>query len=553
MAREVTVIDVPFPLDGLHEGMAKSRQPPRTCVECVNVRAFEPQSGRARGGQRSGLSKYNSSQLNGSVPIQDIIHIITAQTGSPLSASLAVRTVTGVATSGGTVKTFTTAGYTAVTNGTTALSTTAPVIFSCPLYGALYFADGVNTKLYTVSTNTITTWTPTAGSLPVSAGKYCRLIELWHGRIVLSGLQGDAHNWFMSAVDDPLDYDYAPTNTVETQAVAGNNSDAGLVGDIINCMIPYNDDILIFGGDHSLYQLTGDPMAGGRIDLISSVVGMAWGRPYCMSPEGTIYFFGSRGGVFRMTPGSAPQRLSSKAIEERLSNIDLSITLVRMVWNDKDQCCHVFITPLAASQASIHVVFDARNESWWIDRFSDNTMNPRAVHTFDGDSPSDRAILLGSDTGYIRQLTQDATSDDGTAINSYVVLGPIQVEEGRIPFVLQELWASLAEYSADISVQLYIGDSAEHAISESRRGGSALDGLLLEDGSFLLLENPVDGSIDFSGTLSAIRSTTINPRLRGYAAYIQIGLNSSGSTWAMEMLTARLAVIKTSRGRQKYW
>ena len=104
-----------------------------------------------------------------------------------------------------------------------------------------------------------------------------------------------------------------PPSSAETAtiAVAGNNSDAGELGDIINCLIPYSDDILIFGGDAAIWLMRGDPMDGGQIDLLTDSVGMAWGRPWCRDPYGVIYFFGSRGGVYQLDPsGRAPTRIS---------------------------------------------------------------------------------------------------------------------------------------------------------------------------------------------------------------------------------------------------
>ena len=79
--------------------------------------------------------------------------------------------------------------------------------------------------------------------------------------------------------------------------------------------------------------MNGDPMAGGRIDLVTDTIGMAWGRPYCKDPTGAIWFFGSRGGVYRMALGSQPERVR-QAIEERLAEVNVATTIVRMVWDD---------------------------------------------------------------------------------------------------------------------------------------------------------------------------------------------------------------------------
>src|SRR5581483_8833081 len=131
-----------------------------------------------------------------------------------------------------------------------------------------------------------------------------RLLCAWRNRMVLSGLPADPQDYFMSAAGDATDYDYNPAPSVETQAVAGNLTPAGLVPDTVTALVPYSDDVLIFGCDSHVYQMTGDPMAGGRIDLVSDGTGMAWGNAWCKAPDGTVYFMGSRGRVYQMAPGS---------------------------------------------------------------------------------------------------------------------------------------------------------------------------------------------------------------------------------------------------------
>ena len=55
----------------------------------------------------------------------------------------------------------------------------------------------------------------------------CRFAALYRGRIVMSGLETDPQNWFMSAAGNPLDWDYNPTPFVGTQADAGNTNQGG--------------------------------------------------------------------------------------------------------------------------------------------------------------------------------------------------------------------------------------------------------------------------------------------------------------------------------------
>src|SRR5271168_3261881 len=79
-----------FPINGVAVNIALETQIPDTTPIGVNVRAFEPQSLRARGGARQGLSKYIPQQLpltphSGPLAIQNLTLVIdpTGQAVTP--------------------------------------------------------------------------------------------------------------------------------------------------------------------------------------------------------------------------------------------------------------------------------------------------------------------------------------------------------------------------------------------------------------------------------------------------------------------------------------
>lgn len=536
-----------FPLKGLDENWAYKEQPRDSSVDVLNMRAHSPVTGRARGAQRPGLRKYLSAQID-QFPVQDLNHVVTVQDVATVVTALNLRTITPVAVVSGSVYSFTTTAATVTIGGSGALDGAAPVVFSAQLFDTLYFADGSNYKKFNAPTLTTSTWTATAGSLPISGGNTPRLIERWRGRIVLSGISTDPHNWFMSKVGVATDFDYSPTDQTAIQAVAGNNSPAGLIGDVINALIPYNDDILIFLCDHSIYQMTGDPMDGGRIDQISDVIGGAFGRSWCKDSLGTVYFFGSRGGVYRMRPGAVPERISAQRIEKRLQSVNLNTTIVRMVWDDEQIGFHLFLTSLADA-AGQSFFWDARNDGWWRDSFQDDTYQPRAVHILDGDSPSDRVVLLGSENGHVRAFDGAVKNDDEVAIDSYVQFGPIIIDDGSQPFVFTELQAVFSRASSNVAYEVFVGPSVEQALLLTVDTLLALedgDTLLLEDGDELALEQRFG---DFEGTLAPIRAYSEHPRLRAYAAFIRLRNGAKDETWEFEAMRVFLSVPKTSRRR----
>lgn len=553
--RQSQVIDLPFPIKGLVEITSKRDQPALTTLAVQNMRAFSPTTGRARGSQRAGLLKYSTAQVNGTNRVQDLSQITSVSTAAAALSTLQIRSIKLLAVSNGTIRIVTPTASTAPATGANTLSATAPVIFSAPMFGVMYYTDGASAPVqYTSSTDTLAAWTASSGTFPISGSDYPRLIELWRGRIVLAGIKSDPHNWFMSAVGDARNYNYAPVPEVETQAVAGNASTLGKVGDVVMSIIPYNDDLLIFGCDHEIWQMTGDPASGGRLDRVSGITGMSWGRPWCLSPEGHVFFFGSRGGVYRMTPGESPVRITASSIDDRMSEINLDKNIVRLVWNDKEIGFHVFVTNLSG-QSVENYFYDVRNEAWFVDKFGTQEHYPVATHVFDGDDPNDRAILLGSNDGYLRYLTDTSSSDDGTAIDSYVTLGPILVENGEVPFIVREVQSILRAGSSDVTYEVAIGNSLEDISFNSLGGGRILfengDAILFEDGSGVLINelDTTDYLANSTGTFSPRRSVVRSPRRRGYGGYLRLSNDTLGESWEMENARAVVSAISSSKRR----
>lgn len=378
------------------------------------------------------------------------------------------RQIRVLAVSNGECRRLTETASTSLTLGAS-WSSDAKLIFSFQLGRDMFFLDGTIYRYYKSTTDAITAWTPTAGAMPVDSlqGK-CRIGTVWNRRAVLTGLPRDPGNWFMSAVNAPFNWDYSPATTTATQAVAGNNSDAGLVEDSINGVIAYTDDTLIFLCDHSIWQLTGDPMGGGTLDAISHTIGGAWGKAWAIDPVGQIYFFSTQGCIYKMTPGSVPVPMS-EGIKRRLESVDLSANLVTMFWDIRNRGLGVFITPFALNQRGTSFFFEERTSAWWPDYYEDRDHYPYAVHTFDGDDPDDRNVLLGGRDGYVRIYSQAATRDDGNDIESFVLLGPIMGRE-MPETLLKDLQATLAETSGQVTLEVFSGHSAEQAYNRAIAG-----------------------------------------------------------------------------------
>lgn len=529
---------LPFPKAGIDISMAFDKQMPRpadqlsatlkqigaqggtyfrTCPQAVNVRAFDPIENRSRGASRCGISKFVVTQPSGENIIQAIQSVITMPDASNLNA--AGRLVTLVTVCQGSVY-YANAGDTDWTLGDnqTLPLATPPLVFAgivntTTLNQQVWFADGTNWVFYTPRTNVVATWEATSGVLPVdSDGNKPRLICTWRGRIVLSGLPLDPQNWFMSRQLVPTDFNYVPQYTDTVMAVAGNASPIGLVGDVVTTLIPFDDDTLVFGGDHTIWIMRGDPANGGQIDRVSDTIGMAWNASWCKDPLGNLYFVSNRMGVYVMRPdqkGAQPQRIS-QPVEQLLQDINTGLQTINLIWNDRFQGLHIFLSWTAQPAASTHFFYEVRTGAWWTDEFANVKHNPLVTCTFDGNLATDRVPLIGSWDGYVRKIDPDATDDDGWPIASEVILGPI-LTQNLDDVKIKDVQAVLGITSGLVSFDILVGATAEEALASTPQ---------------------------VSGSWKPGRNFTSYVNRAGHALYVRV---RSTEAWAMEAIRCRLA------------
>jgi len=416
-----------------------------------------------------------------------------------------------VAVAGGTIKVAYGGSWRSVTSGSSALSTTAPCVRSAPQNGYLYFVDGVNYKRYNPRDNTMATWTAAAGTLPTDAlGNTARQICLWNGRIVLSGLPRDDRNWFMSAQDDAEDFEYGAANMAATDAVAGNNGPLGKVGDTITTLIPFTNDILIFGGDHTIYALRGDPLFGGKLDLLTDLIGMPFGAPWCKDPAGNLYFFSVPAGVYRMSRDAMPVPIST-SIYPLLRDLDLTGSTIRLLWDDAYQGLHVFVTPQTEGPTT-HFFWEARGSGAWTTTvLADTAYSPLCVHTYEDPARPGQSGLIGSFDGYVRSFSPTSGTDDGMAIESDVWLGPLQ------EIMLSKLQAQLGEGSGPVTWAVHEGSTAEEALSTSSYR---------------------------NGVWTSGRNLQNSVRVANHALYVRL---TATNYWSMESVTGRMMPLSQFR------
>ena len=344
------------------------------------------------------------------------------------------------------------------TNGASALDGGSAFISGVSAFRKGYFTDGITYKQYDPKAGTVSDWAATKGEIPPRA----KLVGFWRGRMVLARDPEDPQDWHMSALGDADDWDKNPAVLTATMAISGNNARCGKMPDAVNAIIPYSDDLLLFGCDSNIYRLTGDPMAGGQIDSVSTVTGVAFGEAWCKDPEGIIYFYGSRGGVYAMSPQGEIQSLTQARIERRLQDIDLERYRIKLVWNDREQGLHVYQCPFYFDGVVLRSWFwDKRNNAWYEDELASSTKQPSATCVMDGDSYDDRRMLIGCEDGVVRMYDNEIATDAGDRIDSKVLFGPMVVEHSSMQTRFCKLGVELASDQSGAEYDWYVSRAAD--------------------------------------------------------------------------------------------
>lgn len=364
---------------------------------------------------------------------------------------------------------------TAATGGSTALSVTprlAAVLGppspqdAAPASGHshIYYADGFSYKKLDLVTNVASDWTAASpGTMPTG----CRIAALFRGRIVLSGSEDDPQNWFMSAVEDPRNWDYGASPVTARIAIAGNNSDAGKMDDIITCLASFGDDVLVMGGDHTIEVMSGDPADGGRRDNLSKDIGIVGPDAWTIDPYGNMYIFATNG-LNRLTKAGQLDLVSGGRLDKTFSNVDLSSVRVLLAWDRDRQGCHIFFPPLAQGAAPIAYWYDLRTDAFWPQQWPAET-GPTAVCVFDGDAPSDRALVFGGFDSVIRRESDQVKNDDTSdaqapdPINSFLDLGLIVPTGVMQQAVAQDWQLILGSESGSVTASVFAASSPEKA------------------------------------------------------------------------------------------
>ena len=404
----------------------------------------------------------------------------------------------------------------AATGGTGAFDAVAPRISTALFRNRLYMTDGRTYKYYDAKDNEVVDFvSKDAGEIP----KRGRLMVAWDNRLVIARTADSDHNWYMSKKGSPDKWDVYPNIWTVLDAVNGDSDRGpGQSPDIINSLIPWSDDLLLMGGDHTIQRMTGNPLAGGQIDLISDQTGISFGSPWAKDPEGVLYFFGSRGGVYAYAPGQQVTRISLDSIDRDLQDVNLGLYEIGMAWSYREDGLYIFQLPHGTGGVTQKGWFFERKTGAWYDmEFAATTLQPTAITVFDGDDPGDRIVAFGCEDGFVRFFDENAKNDDGTRIDSRVTIGPMAVSLGtRARF--SRLQVALASDQDGAEYEWFSSDSPD-----------------------------VMGEPRIRGRLSSGRSPIIHRAISGGYLWLRLRNAAISERWAFEAASATAAPAGRAR------
>jgi hypothetical protein len=390
--------------------------------------------------------------------------------------------------------------------------------------------DDGNAISFTLSANSVT---PVWGSVPphwynwtVYGGDTTNygtmpdrayLVALSGGRLVLSGNPAAAHQCPTSAAANPWDWNIYRT-TADRACLIGTGP-SGTIGDTVRTLIPARDGQLIIGCANSTHILIGNPAYGGQMVDINGI-GIFGPKSWCFDANGMFYFWGT-GGIYRIAKdASQVECLTAVSLPDLVADTGANPTTHRIEMG--------YDTVRLGIKITVTLIADGTSTNYWMDLktegvFLDTHSILHGVYSqlyLDAHNPTLKGLLFGCADGYIRVHDDEATDDDGVAISSHVMFGPLP----------------LAEDGRDGSVEafdLILAGGASGSLADS---GNATLQVWAEDTAEGVVESVSAGTnpklvMTFAGPGRA-RGAKRRRGVRGAYAGIKI----SGTSWGMEKL-----------------
>lgn len=488
------------PLGGVVRDQVYQNQEPYTSPNALNFIGRDLKTSRKRAAVRPRLVTYgagDSTWADG--PIRGIyqVNIATNQT--------LTRGLFGMAN--GTLYRYIAGTFTAT--AITGLSSSAYISGAAYLQ-MLVLATGTNPSIFDCTANTTGvlgtgSFNETAGTSPTN----CRIVAEWAGRLVLAGDTSTPHAVYMSRVGDPLDWDYTQTDV--GAAANFTTLDGGNIGEKVTALISHNRECLLIGSTDSLHVVRGNPLDGGRLEILSHTIGPLSQSAWCKTDDEQTVML-TRNGLYVMAPGcgAPPVPLSRQRIPDSLIGIDTSTYEVHLGYDSR---FHGLLIAVTSSGGGEYWWMDWETGGFWPLAFTEQE-TPHSLLRFDPLDATDASGLLVGGVGEIRRFDRTST---GAIASAYLYIGPFKLS--RTPFgkgLVQKMRCTFSANTNDTTgtIALYCAESGEAAYAAA----------VADTAHF-----------KFSMTIANQNNNHIAyPRVGGHAGVIKITLGSTTTHIALE-------------------
>lgn len=326
----------------------------------------------------------------------------------------------------------------------------------------LYIADpGKGLFYYDPVADTLTDWAAavTGGTAPSN----CHIIARYRDALVLAGDPSNPQVWYKTRNGNPLDFDYSASAGDATRPVAGNNSEAGQIGEPITALAAYSDDFLIMGATGSIYVMRGDPASSGIIDVVSNTIGILGPYAWDYGPEGQLIFLSSNG--FYMLPpgaGGPPVALSEQPLPDELRDLPVNNIDASVAFDPVARGVHIFVSEAGKAEPT-NFWFDWPTKTFWPQKLG---QRPTVAKRYKAPRSGQTTVILGGEDGYLREFDRGYTTDDDTAFTASVKIGPLSLGVGQNwEGLITEMAGTMGRESGSVSVKVRVGESAEEALT----------------------------------------------------------------------------------------
>jgi hypothetical protein len=408
----------------------------------------------------------------------NVLHMVRIV--SATQSNLAVRAQKRVAACGAGLYDFTTPGA-VTTIDAAAFDAASPFVTGFEFAGKFVFLDGNTYKVFEPRTGVLSALRArSSGELPKRAKLGCRFVN----RVFLARFEDNPGRLAASTAGDLYGWNMDPPGEapLATAAYRSDLTTSGDFPDLVECLLPWRDDLLYIFGARNVFVLRGDPLQGGRFDTVVKGVGAAFGRSACFTPDGRLWWVTNEAELYSMPVGggeSSAQNVATRISKRLQDAIDFSVCRPELVYDPRMRRIHIYLFPLGAGDTLFrHFVVslvNPREPRFWEESYAHKNVQPTAAMLLSGDTGETRVMLYGSRDGYIRQWSASAKSDDGYRIDSQCHIDPAPDAEAGSEVLVSNLEFLLARADGGARAEVYATDEAED-LGDARQSASLLAG-----------------------------------------------------------------------------